>query len=623
LESPPGEPQNPATTPSSSDSRDLPTIVDALRSRVSQQPDAIAASFLPVDGSAIRWTRSELDSRTRRVAATLQQRGIRRALLLYPQGLDFVAAILGCFHAGTVAVPAPVPRPNRSTRRLASILQEASPDAILCDASVAAQRSKFAESIPASAALPWLETNLLDPQLADGWQPFRPAPTDIAFLQYTSGSTADPRGVMVAHGNLVANSHYIGKRFEHSAQSHFLSWLPHFHDMGLIGGILHPLHWGFPCTLLDPLDTMQKPVRWLRAIDVEGATTSGAPNFAYEACVRRVSPEERDALDLSRWDVAFNGAEPVSAHTIEHFTEFFAPSGFKPEAFFPCYGLAEATLFVTGGPKTSLPRFHNPVNAVAGRRSQERLVGCGRVGPDTEVAIVDPEKLERVAAGAIGEVWIAGPSIPVGYLREPPDASGSFGAKLKGSELSFFRTGDLGFVEDEELYITGRIKDIVIISGVNHAAEDLERSIEDAHPWLAPGRCAAFPIQEAGHERLGVAVEIAREHWQHIVDARGSSPRPLWKRLTGLDSQRSRPSETKENEIVEAIRASVSQEHGIHAGAIAILPPGALPRTSSGKVQRHACRADYESGRLSERKNEAVSNATQPGPHAGFSTRSH
>jgi acyl-CoA synthetase (AMP-forming)/AMP-acid ligase II len=584
-----------------SDVRRLPTIIETMRWRASHEADRIAVSFLAVDESPTRWTCAELDRRARIVASALQQQNIQRALLLYPQGLDFVAAILGCFYAGCVAVRAPVPRPNRSGRRVESILREAKPSAILCNASVAAQRASLAELAPASAEVTWIDSDTLSPELAGEWEAPSVLPKDVAFLQYTSGSTSDPRGVMVGHGNLVANSHYIAKRFEHSSASHFLSWLPHFHDMGLIGGILHPLHWGFSCTLLDPLETMQKPVRWLRAIAEQGATTSGAPNFAYEACARRVSPEDRDALDLSRWDVAFNGAEPVSAITIEHFSEFFAPSGFRPEAFFPCYGLAEATLFVTGGPKKSRPRFHSALRPDFGsKKGRERLVSCGLAGPDTEVAIVDLEQDDRVEPGAIGEVWIAGPSIPSGYLHNPVEGSGTFGAHLPDSDADYFRTGDLGFIEDGQLYITGRIKDIVIVAGVNYAAEDLERSIEDAHRWLTPGRCAAFAIEKEGSEELAVAVEVAREHWRSIAASeRPASPR-RWKRVAGKARDTAGDTETKRREIEAAIRSAISKEHGITARVIAILPPSRLPRTSSGKVQRHACRAEYEAGSLLE-----------------------
>ena len=592
---------------------ELPTIVETLRWRASHEAERICCSFVSEDEAPARWTYADLDLRARSVAALLQARGVERAVLLYPAGLSFVAAMLGCLYAGTIAVPAPLPRPSRSGRRLESILSDAAPTAVLCSSSVASEREQLAEQAPSAAALKWFETDELSTDRAEPWQPTRRVVDDVAYLQYTSGATGAPKGAMVTHGGLVANSHYIAKRFEHTPDSRVLTWLPHFHDMGLVGGILHPLHWGFPIVLMAPLPAIQQPIRWLRAIDEEGATTSGAPNFAYEACLRRISAEDREGLDLSRWDVAFNGSEVVGAQTIERFTEFFAPCGFRREAFFPCYGMAEATLFVTGGPKTTAPRFHDGTRgrqrAGAGR---ERLVGCGTTDPDFEVAIVDPVSGVRVAPGAIGEVWIAGPSVAKGYWSEPEDVSSAFGARIEGSPGRYLRTGDPGFVEGGELYITGRIKDIVIIAGVNHSAEDLERSIVDAHAWLAPGCCAAFPVRVDGEERLAVAVELDREHWKRLATKRAPTVERGWKGLT--PEQRSPQDGPSVQTISGDVRAALVREHGISAASIMLLPSGALPRTSSGKIQRHACYEKFESGRLTPQ--------SHPSPAAAWVARS-
>jgi amino acid adenylation domain-containing protein len=609
------------------------TLVELLRRRARQSPAERAYTFL-LDGESAEAHLSygELDRQARAIAARLQAAqaaspgnpkapgdpGAERALLLYPPGLQYVAAFFGCLYAGVTAVPAYPPRPNRTDERLLSILADARPRWVLTTSAALPSIERLlgaaagaAGGLPGCRATGCLATDGLAPELADDWRDPEPRPESLAFLQYTSGSTSAPKGVMVSHRNLLHNERLIRDAFAVTPSSVVVGWLPLYHDMGLIGNLLQPLYTGCRCVLMSPVDFLQRPLRWLAAISRYRGTVSGGPNFAYDLCARKIRPAERAALDLSSWEVAFDGAEPVRAETLERFAAAFGACGFRRQALFPCYGLAEATLFVSGGPARRPPltldldaaalERHRAVPVAPGDGNGRRLVGCGRIageeGPEAralamEVAIVEPESRRPAGAGEIGEVWVSGPSVAEGYWNRPELTASTFGAVLAdaaeaggGGGGPYLRTGDLGFLEDGELFITGRAKDLIIVRGRNHYPQDLELTVEGSHPALRPSSGAAFSIevsdpaggqaggqtggQAGSEERLVVVHELRRE-------SRGVEPA----------------------EVIAAIRRAVAERHEVQVHAVALIRTASLLKTSSGKVRRSACRASYLTGEL-------------------------
>lgn len=568
----------------------LSTLVEILRWRATHQADRIAYIFL-VDGESQTATLSygELDQRARAIAGHLQHQGLagERALLLYPSGLEFITAFFGCLYAGAVAVPAYPPKPNRSQARLQAIVADAEARVALTTASILDRLEGPLANAPNLRGLYWLDTEGVDLQSADLWQPPLLGEEATAFLQYTSGSTGTPRGVMVSHANLMHNQRLIARAFGHTETSTVVSWLPRYHDMGLIGDTFQPLYMGALSIFMSPVAFLQEPFRWLLAISRYRAHTSGAPNFAYDLCVRQIAPERRAALDLSSWQVAYNGAEPVRAETLERFAEAFAGSGFRREALFPCYGLAEATLFVTGSAKGAGPRFchvdelalqENRVEPAPGDSPvARRLVSCGQPGDDTTIAVVNPESLAVCSPGQVGEICVAGGSVARGYWRRPEESQLALQARLPGyGDVPFLRTGDLGFLREGELYITGRLKDLIIIRGRNYYPQDIEQAIERSHPALRPAAGVAFTVEPdhatEGGERLVVVNEVERQ-WV-------SSP-PV-------------------EEIARAICGVVAEQFELRVHAVVLLKPGGVPKTSSGKVQRRACRESLLAGTLGE-----------------------
>ena len=560
------------------------TLVELLSRRAQAEPERRAYTFL-LDGEReeVHLSYGELDRQARSVAARLQALGVQgeRALLLYPPGLQYAAAFFGCLYAGVTAVPVYPPRPNRPDPRFLAILSDARARVVLTTSAILPTAERL---LRGETQVVWLATDGLD-EGAEEWRQPAVAPEDIAFLQYTSGSTSAPKGVMVSHGNLIHNERLIQTAFGVGPGSVVVGWLPLYHDMGLIGNLLQPLWAGCPCVLMSPVDFLQKPLRWLAALSRYGGTVSGGPNFAYDLCARKVRPEDRAGLDLSRWEVAFNGAEPVRAETLERFAAAFAPCGFRREAFFPCYGLAEATLFVTGAGRAEPPvvgRFRTPElerNRAVADDAGQALVSSGRATPPPvgqEVAIVDPETRLPLPAEAVGEIWVAGPSVAQGYWSRPEAAEGTFraliaeGAGGAGGAGPFLRTGDLGFLSGGELFVTGRAKDLIIIRGRNHYPQDIELTVEASHAALRPGCCAAFSVEEEGEERLVVVQEVRREA------ARNAD-------LSGA---------------LEAIRRCVAEEHEVQPQAVVLIRPASLPKTSSGKVRRSACRDAFLAGSL-------------------------
>jgi len=555
------------------------TLVDLLQGRANQEPDKTAYIFL-ADGETEEdsLTYQELAQRSQAIAAHLQSLSATgcRALLLYPPGLEFITAFLGCLYAGVVAVPAYPPRPNHSLSRLQAIVADAQATIALATTSILSNLEQRFTEFPELEALHWLATDKMQSDTAVGWHSLQVDSNTLTLLQYTSGSTGTPRGVMVSHGNLLHNQRLIQRGFQHTQQTVLVGWLPLYHDMGLIGNVLQPLYLGLPCILMPPLAFLQRPFRWLQAISRYKATTSGGPNFAYDLCIRKITPEQRPQLDLSSWDVAFNGAEPVRAETIERFTETFAPCGFRREAFYPCYGMAENTLIASGGLKSALPvlqTFHRDalehnrvIQAKVESPDGQTLVGCGHVLRDQQIAIANPETLTRCASNQVGEIWISGASVAQGYWQQPVGTEYTFQAYLADTgEGPFLRTGDLGFLQDGELFVTGRLKDLIIIRGRNHYPQDIELTVEQSHPALRPSAGAAFSIEVNDEERLVVAQEVERTYLRKL----------------NLD------------EVVGAIRQAVWKQHELQVYAVLLLKTADIPKTSSGKIQRRACRQGF------------------------------
>ena len=556
------------------------TLVEVLRHRAESRGGDLAYTFL-TDGEATEdnITYAELDRRARGLAATLTRMGVgggERALLLYPPGLDYIAAFFGCLYAGAVAVPAYPPRSRRPSARLEAIQESAGAKAVLSTEAVLAGLDK---QMPRHPGVVWwaAEGSELE-KAAEEWRDPGVSGEALAFLQYTSGSTVAPKGVMLRHANLLANLEQIRLSFAQTAAERTVIWLPPYHDMGLIGGILTPLYTGNPAVLLSPVSFLQRPLRWLQAISRYGGTTSGGPNFAYDLCVEKISAEERERLDLSRWTLAFNGAEPVRAETLERFAAAFAACGFRKAAFLPCYGLAEGTLLAAAGRRGSgaaigvfsageLERHRGVAGEGLGVRS---LVGSGTAPGGARLLVVDPETCVPCAPGAVGEIWIAGPAVAAGYWGLPEATVATFGAHTASGDGPYLRTGDLGFVDGSgELFVTGRSKDLIILRGRNHYPQDIELTVERSHPALRPGCGAAFAVDSGGDERLVVVQEVRREH-------REDDPA----------------------ELVAAIRRAVAEEHEAQVHAVVLLRPATLPKTTSGKIQRGATRARYLDGTL-------------------------
>lgn len=555
------------------------TLVDALGKRAQHQPDKKAYTFLK-DGEIEADTLSyqELEQLARAIAVKLQSFNAigQRALLLYPPGLEFIAAFFGCLLAGVVAVPVYPPRANQSISRLLAIATDAEATFALTSTSVLANSQYWLVQNPNLAQLHWLTTDDIAADLVDSWlKPIVDRDT-LAFLQYTSGSTGTPKGVMVSHGNLLSNCADLDLGWNHTADSVIVTWLPTFHDMGLMYGVIEPLYKGCSCYMMPPVSFLYKPVRWLQAISTYKGTHSGAPNFAYDLCVRKITPEQKATLNLSSWRMALNGAEPVRANVLRRFAETFQPCGFDLTAFCPGYGLAEATLKVAAVRQQEMPVFlqvdadalaqNRVVEATPDWENVQTLVGCGRSEIDTQIAIVHPESFTECQDSEVGEIWVSGSSVAQGYWRNPEQTKQTFQATLKGNASSnFLRTGDLGFIKGGELFVTGRLKDIVIIQGRNHYPQDIELTVENSHPALRLTAGAAFAVEFKGEEQLVVVQEVERSYLRRL----------------SID------------EVVGNIRQAVAVEHDIRVHTVALVKTGTIPKTSSGKIQRQACRQKF------------------------------
>ncbi len=554
------------------------TLVELLRHRAQAQPEQTAYIFLQdKETEFLRLTYQQLDAKAKAIATILQSKGLsgERALLLYPPGLDYLAAFFGCLYAGVVAVPAYPPRNQRNTPRIQAVVKDATAAQALCTTTILSK----VQSLLNLGQLQWLTTDIIPDEIEENWQAPLVKSDTLAFLQYTSGSTGTPKGVMLSHGNLMHNAAMTYQVMEHSPSSKFVSWLPVYHDMGLIGGILQPLYGGFPCILMSPASFLQSPYRWLKAISDYGGTTSGAPNFAYDLCVQKITPEQRKTLDLSTWSVAFNGAEPVRSDTLERFSTAFAECGFRREAFYPCYGMAEATLMVSGVLKKAIPAIKTVrveelesdrvVDALMENQNVRSLVSCGQSIPEQQIAIVNPQTLTRCLPDEVGEIWVSGPSIGGGYWQRIEETNQTFNAYISDTgEGPFLRTGDLGFLDNGELFITGRAKDLIIIRGRNLYPQDIELTAERSHAALRSHSGAAFAVEVGNEERLVIVQEL---------------------------EFRAKPNV---EEITAAIRSAIAQEYEVQVYGVILVKPGSIPKTSSGKIQRLGTKAAFLAGEL-------------------------
>ena len=563
-------------------------LIEILCNRAKYQSHLIALTFLE-DGEnrEINVTYEELDLQAKLVAAQLQNIGIsnKRALLLYPPGIDFIIAFFGCLYAEVVAVPLYPPKRNRNFCRLQTIASDSKPSIILTTSSLLANiKSKF-------TALRCLTTDNLVSNQAIVWQNTSIPNDRLAFIQYTSGSTRKPKGVMISHKNLMYNLATIHNSFEHTSESRGVTWLPLYHDMGLIGGVLQPIYSGFHVTLMSPVAFLQKPFRWLQAISRYQATTSGAPNFAYDLVCRQVKPEQLASLDLSCWEVAFTGSEPIRAKTLKRFATTFASCGFRSQAFYPCYGLAESTLFVSGGSKTApyvIGHFERAafeqniiVETDKKQEGSRAIVGCGRSWFSQKISIVDPKLLTRCDANRVGEIWVSSDSVAQGYWNQKLLTKQTFDAYIINTgEGPFLRTGDLGFLHKGDLFVTGRLKNMIIIRGRNYYPHDIEFTAQQSHPALKPSSCAVFSIDMSGQERIIIVQEVKRRSLRNL----------------------------QVEKVVRAIRQEVFREHNLQIYAVILLKPGKLPKTSSGKIQHYACKAAFYKGTLDKISESIVKN---------------
>lgn len=556
-------------------------LASVLRHRAQKQPNKVVYYFTDGEnGPDESITYAELDQAARAIAVDIMERARpgARGVLLYPPSLEFVCGFFGCLYAGCIAVPAFPPRRNRKGARLTGIIEDCTATFALSNSSTIHQIQEDDETRRELSSVDLIATNAISRSLAMQYSQVEVDSDSPAVLQYTSGSTGSPKGVVLSHQNLVANTRMITKSFELNSDEIGTSWLPAYHDMGLIGGILTSLYFGGTSTLMSPMSFLQRPVRWLQTITRYRSTVSGGPNFAYQLCVDKVTDAEMEHLDLSSWRVAFNGAEPIRANTLEAFSERFRSVGFRPEAHFPCYGMAETTLLVTGGPaKDPHVEIHldarqldawNVVKCEKETPGARAVVGCGEVLDGEKVLIVDPDSRTILDSGEVGEIWIQSPSVGRGYWENSQETEKVFHGYTSDNQGPFLRSGDLGFFDNGQLYIAGRVKDLIIVRGVNRYPQDIEQSVEECHESIPTMGASAFSVTRNGTENLIVACEVQRsleDDWDPVI-----------------------------NEI----RKRITRDHELPPDAVYLVRYGSLPKTSSGKVQRHACRLDFEHERL-------------------------
>ena len=557
-------------------------FMERLRYWAAASPDRVAYRYLDHgEKETESATFAQLDESARAIAANLVVKGYagKRAVLMYPPGLDFIRAFLACHYAGVVPVPAYPPRRNRNMARVNSISENCHAAVALTVRTVIERSRTWLKDAPKLDSLDWIATEEVPLDMANDWVAPKIASSDAGLIQYTSGSTGTPKGVVLTHYNLISNCRMITHAFEVSNGTQACTWLPAYHDMGLIGGILNPLYLGATQIVMSPVAFLTYPIRWLRAVSDYKCTVTGGPNFAYAWCTTKITEEQCEGLDLSTWEVAFNGAEPVRSDVIEEFNKKFAPYGFNPKAHYPCYGMAETTLLVTGGDRNVAPVIrafdrnelvqHRVREVSADDRVGRNLVGCGHVLPNEDVQIVQPETRRPLPENEIGEIWINSPSCGMGYFERPEMTAEFFEARLSPDNgKQYVRSGDLGFMHQGELFVCGRLKDMIIVRGVNRYPQDIEATVESCDPTTRSGGAAAFAVTRWDREHLVIVCEVDRGR-HHDWD-----------------------------EVFKGIRVAIAEEHELPPDAIVLVRAHSIPKTSSGKVQRHACKNEFENRTL-------------------------
>jgi acyl-CoA synthetase (AMP-forming)/AMP-acid ligase II len=565
------------------------TLIDAIEYNSAHDPHSAKYNHITfADGDKMNGTQianQALDRQIKNVASALQKYGFEgeRALLAYPPGLSYIIAFWACLFSDIIAVPAYPPFNEKLTDRLSSIAKDCEAKLVLTSEEIHTFIRPMIEKNEQLASLKWICTNRFEENKVSDYKPPDINGDTLAFLQYTSGSTALPKGVKLTHNNILHNLEATRSICGYTSKDQIVMWLPQFHDMGLVGGMLQSVYSNFPLSFMSPLDFLQRPYRWLRALSECKATISGAPNFAYDYCVKRISDQEKAELDLSCWKLAGSGGEPVRADTLKRFSEAFSSCGFRPEAFYPGYGLAESTFFICCVPPGKIPRVihldahaleKNKIKKVSADTTNCRpVVSNGIYVSSCRNIIVDPETLCTCEQDEVGEIWTSSDSVGLGYWNRAEASENVFKAYTKDTRQGpFLRTGDLGFIDNGELFITGRLKDLIIIRGANHYPQDIEKTVEESHGALRKGCVAAFSIEVEGDEKLIVVQEIKKQiHTQIDPD-----------------------------EILSDIHRAISKNHEVTAHDIILIEPETIGKTSSGKIQRQQTKSQYIYGSLKQ-----------------------
>jgi acyl-CoA synthetase (AMP-forming)/AMP-acid ligase II len=557
-------------------------LVRAVGHHAETQPERLALYHLPeLRQVADALDYAELDRRARVVAARLRDRlqPGARVLLVMPNHPDYVVALLGCWYARCVGVNLLPPTREKHLERLALVARDCGAEALLTSGPAAALTQSRPHQGAFFASLHNIRVDELWTRRDAEWQGEPPSPDDLALLQYTSGSTGQPRGVMLRHKHIASHCEMLRQGWAFTPDDHTVSWLPLYHDMGLFLGPMVSLYTGFPIGISDPLQLVKHPDRWLRQIAERRATFSGGPNFCYDLCVAAVNPADLDGVDLSSWTRALNGAEPVRSSTVQRFQEVFGPVGFQPQTMCPAYGLAEATLVVSVSPLDTPPvhrevdpdRLGGGVAEPPRAASARRLTSSGAPMPGTVIRIVNPETQTPVEALRVGEIWVSSAAVAEGYWEQPESTERTFGARIDGDERAWLRTGDLGFVDELGLlFVTGRQKDVLIVHGRNHYPQDLEETAETANEGIRQNFVAAFAAEVNGDERIVVIAEVRREA------------------AASLDLERAG----------RAVMRRVVDEHQVRVDEVVLVQQGQIPKTTSGKVQRALTQARWRAGSL-------------------------
>ncbi len=561
---------------------DSNSFIEILEKRAIKSPTQIAYTFIEnglENDNELSY--ESLYSRVKNIAALIQSKNLKgnAIILLYRPSLDYVVGYFACLFAGAIAVPVHTPTSKKINSQLLSIITNSNSKAILTTENVANDLShKIIEALP-NNQLKIIITDVFNASIKAEYTPHYPNPKDIAFLQYTSGSTSAPKGVVITHYNLMTNSQSIKEKFGHTTDTNAVIWLPPYHDMGLIGGILQPLYVGFPVVLMSPFDVIQKPLRWLQAISKYKANTSGSPDFFYDLCVNKIQDEDSENLDLSSWDVAFSGGEIVRKETIESFSNKFKRCGFQKTSFLSAYGMAEATLIISSNHKNVAPSYlkvdkekltKGKVEVSTNKINAKTLVGSGSVIKNSKISVINTKTNKECEEREIGEVWFSGPSMTKEYVNNIEATKKSLEKSLAiYPNKKFLRTGDLGFIHKGELFITGREKDMIIIRGRNYYPQDIEWCVAESHVYLAKNRGATFSIDDDKEEKLVIVQELVRGYKEESLE-----------------------------DVFLSIRKNISSEFNLKVTAIVLVRPYSILKTSSGKIRRQACKKAYQSNTL-------------------------